>query len=100
LKLFILNDSETELMFRLESHLLCSIKHSNVLSGIHYGVAEMTEGSAEGTTQQSSCGAKGPFVVEKVKMRKVLYMATELAQEFDLLDYLEKTQGFSEFHAL
>lgn len=38
--------------------------------------------------------------MEKVKLRKVLYVATELAQEFDLNDYLETTQGFSELHAL
>ena len=88
-------------MFRLESELLCSVKHANVLRGIHYGVAQVVEGAcAERTTKQSSCTANGPFVVQKVKMRKVLYTATELAQEFDLNDYLEITQGFSEFHAL
>ena len=87
-------------MFKLESHLLCSIKHPNVLGGIHRATADMVEGSAESTMKQSTCRAKGPFVVQKVKKREVLYIVTELAQEFDLGDYLEETQGFSELHAL
>lgn len=87
-------------MFRLESHLLCSIKHANVLRGVHTGVAEMVEGPVVGTMKQSDAGAVGPFAIQKVKLRKVLYMAIELAQEFDLNDYLEFTQGFLELHAL
>jgi len=71
-----------------------------VLRGIHAGQAEMVEGAAEGTTKQSSCGTAGPFAVQKVKFRKVLYIAIELAQEFDLENYLEFTQGFSELHSL
>lgn len=87
-------------MFKLESHLLTSIKHANVLRGIHFGEAEMVAGNAEGTMKQSSCEASGPFTVQKVKVRKVLYTAMDLAQEFDLENYLECTQGFSEFHSL
>lgn len=87
-------------MFRLESSLLCSIQHANVLRGIHYGSAEMIAGNAEGTMKQSSCETSGPFAVQKVKFRKVLYTAMDMAQEFDLSDYLEYTQGFSEFHSL
>lgn len=45
-------------------------------------------------------GTAGPFAVQKVKVRKVLYLATEMAQEFDLNDYLDATQGFLELHAL
>lgn len=39
-------------MFKLESHLLCSIKHANVLRGIRYGQAEMVAGNAESTMKQ------------------------------------------------
>ena len=66
-------------MFKLESHLLCSIQHANVMRGIHYGQAEMVDGNAEGTMKQSSCGTNGPFAVQKVNLRKVQYTAMELA---------------------
>lgn len=66
-------------MFKLESHLLCSIQHANVLRGIAYGQAEMVAGNAEGTMKQSSCETNGPFAVQKVKVRKVLYTAMEMA---------------------
>lgn len=87
-------------MFRLEAHLLCSIRHANVLRGLGLGKANLVDGSADDTTKQSSCGTKLPFKVEKVKMRDVLYLAMDLASEFDMSAYLEQTQGFTEFHAL
>lgn len=87
----MLNDSETERMFRLESHLLKSIQHDNVLRAISYGEAEVVAASAEGTMKQLSSGSAGPFAVQKVKQRRVLYIAMELAKEFDLENCLEFT---------
>ena len=87
-------------MFLLESHLLSSIQHANVLRAVHYNKAEIVAGSADSTMKQSSCSQTGPFAVQKVIQRKVLYIAIELAQEFDLEKYLEYTQGFKELHAL
>lgn len=78
-------------MFEFESHLLCSIRHENVLCGIHKGTADVVEGEAESTMKQSVCGAKGPFRVQKVKQRKVFYIVTELALEFNLADFLHMT---------
>lgn len=87
-------------MSKLEAHLLCSINHANVLRGHGYGLADLVDGSADETMKQSGCGTKLPFKVQKVKARNILYIAMELAQEFDLNSYLEQTGGFLEFHAL
>ena len=50
-------------MFALESHLLKSIKHDNVLRAIQHGEAEVVAASAEGTMKQLNCGSAGPFAV-------------------------------------
>jgi hypothetical protein len=71
------------------------------LRGYHAGIAEVIDGSTNGTTEQSkSDSAAGPFAIQKVKLRQVFYMALDLAQQFDLTDYLEYTGGFNEYHAL
>lgn len=56
-------------MFALESHLLSSIQHANVLGAIKSSKAEIVSASAESAMKQSSCGGAGPFLVQKVKQR-------------------------------
>jgi len=87
-------------MYALESYLLQSIQHENVLRAVQHGEAEVVAASAEGTMKQLHSGSAGPFAVQKVKQRRVLYIAMELALEFDLENCLEYTQGFTELHAL
>ena len=81
-------------MFLLEGHLLSTINHPNVLNGVKFGKADISIGKS------SSSGKKGPFEVTKVKKREVMYLATGLAHEFDLADFLMQTYGFSELHSL
>jgi len=78
-------------MYRLESHLLSTIKHENVLNGRASGVFEQSIGYSPNTV-------KGPFQVTKT--RNIPYIVSDLGQEFNLGDFLANTGCFTELHSL
>jgi hypothetical protein len=89
-------------MITLEANLLVSISHDNVLRGVQYGQGNLVRQSADKAMKQ--CGVEGPFAVQKfakeVMAEGVLYVAMDLAREFDLTAYIQFGGGFQELFSL